>query len=125
MSSNSYSAKNVIDYDALIARLRKAEEYARGWGPDNIAREAVDAIEHAMTEVYALRAELIASEFRSRQEIPAELFSGHEIYVELGINSTLNATDVSNVLDAVVRLIRKNRRIATVGQIKEDSHEQG
>jgi len=45
----------------------------------------------------------------ARQEIPLELYSGHEVFVELGINNLIAPSDVSTILDAVVRLIRKNR----------------
>lgn len=43
------------------------------------------------------------------REIPAELFDGMEVYVALGEKSGISPRDVAAVLDAVVRLIRKNR----------------
>lgn len=43
------------------------------------------------------------------QEVPAELFDGYAVYreIEKVTGKTMRPEDISNVLDAVVRLIRE------------------
>lgn len=45
-----------------------------------------------------------------RRDIPAELFDGVGVYAALGIESDVRPHQVSAVLDAVVKMIRKNQR---------------
>lgn len=51
------------------------------------------------------------------RELPAELFDGMAVYVQLGVEKTVKIRPgmVADVLDAVVRLIRKNRRADRTG----------
>lgn len=67
-----------------------------------------DMFRREREKVESLRAELAAARERA---IPEELFDGYAVWVELGdAREQTTGGDVSAVLDAVVRLIR--RRLA-------------
>lgn len=73
------------------------------------------AIQHAvLPDIYICKPCVTAarSTTRTLPDIPTELFHGEAVYVELGIEANIPARHVSDVLDALVRVIRKNRRAA-------------
>ena len=83
-----------------------------------IAQELAQEWKGRADDAGRLAREVLRLEYVASRELPAELYDGMAVHVELGIERNIPAKHVSEVLDALVRIIRRNRRSSQDGKPK-------